>query len=389
MRYKDSRSAVRQNILFRFYGLLFWSGLIVIILLFGWGIYIGDRYRVSILKYERELLGMKQSSHPIKLNAKGEIITIAAVDSNNPESTPSNAKSSGLSHLSSSRAGKEKASVPSSSKQMNRQLGKQPFQDSEPGKATDLNKLTTTVETPLEGQSHSSPTAMEYPTNSTSNSIQGNTDVAQPTHQLQKESSDFPADLQDQKSIPIVKRIKVLVDDEYASIHSDWITLTARAISIASQIYSTEFGIELKLVGVMRWYDTLSYMSDEQLLESLKKHEREGADMVLGFVNRDLESSTYALGVPRDGSPYNGAYSVLGISDPQEQTFYRGVLRSIGHLFGAREVIDKQSEAYRLGSWMSDAPQSVDRSVWIDWENRKRILQHKSLPTCTECPTGL
>jgi hypothetical protein len=338
MEKKPEKTATHQNASARVRRFLLWLCFAVAIGLLSWGIYLGDRYRSVILMIERDYLGIEKQSLPIEVDDKGVLITSSA----DPRT-----------------AGAKARSKTDAMQSVDGQRGTV---------ATDKsasNKTTNDSSHPVSG----------LPTN--------------PSDRLREEnrhtvpSADSPPtdpDLQKLREVPVVKQIKVLVSDAYANSHSDWITQALQAVVSASRVFSTVFGIELRVTGVVKWIDASPSMDDDALFMNLKKHDREGADILLGFVDRNLSGIAYSKGAPSIIRSYHGAHGLVEISEGSEGLFLKSMLRSVGHLFGAEEITDKTNEAYRLGSWMSDAEQSPGQSPWIDPVNRKRILLHKSLP---------
>jgi hypothetical protein len=174
-------------------------------------------------------------------------------------------------------------------------------------------------------------------------------------------------------------RLKVLVDARIADQRADWIALVARTASEASKVYRHNFALELSLSGVVLWQDALDGLDGPALLRALRAHPREGADVVLGLVDRPLARADYELAAPAPQELENAVYALVGASQ-SELPHLPGMLRSLGHLLGAQAVVDPQSEAYRLGSFMRDAAPARDGAVWIDVDNRQRILERKTRP---------
>jgi len=345
---KGKIPAPSQKTRFFLRGFLLWFGFIAVCALLCSGIYLGDKHRATILKVERGLFGEKSSSLPIELDAKGSLITTssaAQIDSDKKPTVADKVPSAGQ-HAAKKADAKDPLNrsnkVLSTSKREADLYNKRPVATS-----ADRSELIQKVD---------------------------------PTASALTDANQEDTNLANLRAVPVTKQIKLLVADDYATSQSDWIAQTTRAVSTASRIYNTEFGIELRVVGVVRWLDALPDMTNEELLTNLKKHPKEGADMLLGIVDKQLGADSYSLGAPGRNSPYNGAYGLVGRTATSEPAFLRGVLRSVGHLLGAEGVTDTQSEAYRLGSWMSDAREPADRQPWIDMPNRKRILLRKSLP---------
>ncbi len=332
-------------------GFLIWLGFFAACASLWWGIYLGDRHRETVLEVERHLFGEKKSSLPIELDAKGSLITSSSGGQDDSGKKPSVGNKLGS-------TGKQAAKTIHANNSPNRS-----------DKPSSISQHDTVAEKPkvaAAADRSKSILKSDPATDPLAYANQGDTNLA------------------NLRAVPVTKQIKVLVADGYAASQSDWIAQTVRAVSTASRIYSTEFGIELRVVGVVRWSDALPDMTNQELLTNLKTHPREGADMLLGFVDKELEAAAYSQGAPDPNSPYNGAYGLVGRAAASEPTFLRGALRSVGHLLGAEPVTDTQSEAYRLGSWMSNARQPAQQPPWIDMPNRKRILLRKSLPSWNE-----
>jgi hypothetical protein len=345
---KRQITAPSQNTKLILRGFLISLGFLMACASLWWGIYLGDKHRATILKVERRLFGEKKSSLPIELDAKGSIITSssgALEDSDKKPAVVDKAR----------RAGKQTAKKTNTKSSPNR-----------PDQPTSSSQ----------GEAEAHKPQIAAATNR-SESIQKIDPASAPPADANRDDTN----LANLRAVPVTKQIKILVADGYAASQSDWIAQTVRAVSTASRIFNTEFGIELRVVGVVRWLDALPDMTNRELLTNLRKHPREGADMLLGFVDKELGGDSYSLGAPDPNSPYNGAYGLVGRAIASEPSFLRGVLCSVGHLLGAEQVTDTQSEAYRLGSWMSSARPPSDRPPWIDMPNRKRILLRKSLPS--------
>ena len=192
---------------------------------------------------------------------------------------------------------------------------------------------------------------------------------------LPKEPMDY---LRINMELPVTIRLRVLVDYEYTAGHPDWMSKIQSLTAQASRIFMENFGMDLDLVGLGIWPVTTSGRSPRQLYMDLKQRSREGADVLLGFVNRELGLDAYALS--RTSKPdVNGAFGILG-KDGNTSCFFMGILRCISHLFGAEEVEDIESKEYQLGTWMSNRPLPQGHTPWIDAINRRRILENKIKP---------
>ena len=176
-------------------------------------------------------------------------------------------------------------------------------------------------------------------------------------------------------------KVKIFVDRDYISTVPDWMPRIQKHLSEAARIYRDTFGIDLYLVGMVMWPVDTAGQNARLLYADLYKRPRDGEDVVLGLVNRELTAEDYTFSTMAASNGYKGSYGVVGKNDGEEVSFSRGMLRSLGHLFGAVEVTDPNSEAYKLGSWMSNVK---IRTYWIDPDNRKRILKSKEQPFAPE-----
>src|SRR5690606_31260228 len=111
---------------------------------------------------------------------------------------------------------------------------------------------------------------------------------------------------------------------------------------------------------------------------------RESADMLLAFTHRPLASR---LDPPEadsdsDSTPFNGAYAVVHASSATNghDAHVRTMLREVGRMFGARDIVDAEEPDWQAGSWMSHATVAPSQAPWIDGANRRRILERKDKP---------
>lgn len=182
--------------------------------------------------------------------------------------------------------------------------------------------------------------------------------------------------------VPVKVRVKVLVDDDLARQHGDWIDYVQRTTSRASRVYEEQFGIELELTAVGRWPVAAKGMRADALLDDLRGRDREGADILVGMTARALDDGVISgqAETPSETSPWNGVrgivYAVPGMREPHLRT----LLHEIGHMFGALDVTDPSDAAWQAGSWMSYAPASDGQAPWIDPDNRQRVLSRKDKP---------
>jgi hypothetical protein len=301
-----------------------------------WGIYLGDRYREPVLSFERDFLGMKIAAG-LPLAPAPSVRPAQPLPSRQRLPGDRTAPAAAASPPPAAAAPPPAASPPPAA------AASAPSTPGRPVPETDPDRFRPPPTPP--------------------------TAAADPTVSF---------------NVPITVRAKVLVDERYANANVDWISLVQRTMSAAAHVYRDNFGIDISLIGVVKWNDALEGLTIDALHANLYRHPREGADVLLGFVADQLNAYGYIKSAPPVDSPLNGAYGLVGVTPGSEPAHLRGVLRSIGHLLGAQAVIDPNSEAYRFGSWMSVGPVIPGRGPWIDLENRKRILQHKGRPYLPE-----
>ncbi len=188
-------------------------------------------------------------------------------------------------------------------------------------------------------------------------------------------------DLAARLALPVTVGIEVLVDQELIDAHPDWIDYVQRTVSEASQIYQTQFGITLDLVGVGRWPVATAGMGADALLDDLRARPRQSGQVLVGFTGRPLDGSTSGRSeTPTADSPFNGARAVVYAIPGNQRQHLRTLLHELGHLFGALDVVDPDDPAYAAGSWMSYSRMRDRVAPWIDAENRRRILERKDRP---------
>ena len=193
-------------------------------------------------------------------------------------------------------------------------------------------------------------------------------------------------DLAERFSLPITVQVKVLVAPELIDRHPGWIDYVQRTISQASRVYQKQFGIELELVALARWPIATEGMTAASLRDDLESRFREGADVLLGFTDAEFDADAVARA--DEGSPFNGAYAVVGpLAGAREHDAHlRTTLREIGRAFGAHDIVDADDPDWQAGSWMSYAQVSETQAPWIDGANRRRILERKDKPFQPERP---
>lgn len=201
-----------------------------------------------------------------------------------------------------------------------------------------------------------------------------------PTGLAEDLSPQGAGSLRDLYELPVTIRVKVLADEAFVAHDTDWMANIQTVIAEVSRIYRNNFGIEVKLIGLGQWPLATTGRTAARLYADLTTRETEGADVLLGFVDRELDTQAYMLSNSAE-SVANKRFSLVGKTGGSNHSpFLKGTLRSLGHLLGAREVEDVNSPEYQLGSWMSAKPLPDRQSPWIGAENRKRILQNKIRP---------
>jgi hypothetical protein len=172
--------------------------------------------------------------------------------------------------------------------------------------------------------------------------------------------------------------VKVLVDPELVARDPEWIASTTRLLAASSRSFQNLFGIELRVVGVVRWELATAALSRDQMLEDLRQRPTEGADLVVALTARGVGEDHTAPTVAEDE---HNASRVIVFADARARAPHlRPLLRELGHAFGAPDVTDTQSDAYQRGSWMSAAPVPEGSAPWIDAHSRRVILERKHHP---------
>ena len=138
--------------------------------------------------------------------------------------------------------------------------------------------------------------------------------------------------------LPVRVSVKVLVDSELIEREADWIAYVQRLVSKASQIYATNFGVELALYGVSTWDVATRGMRAEALLDDLRTRPREGAHLLIGLTSRPYDADIAGQGdLPTAQSPINGAYAVVYATNaPWVAAPDDPVARGRPHLWGRR-----------------------------------------------------
>ena len=176
-----------------------------------------------------------------------------------------------------------------------------------------------------------------------------------------------------------VLKVKVLVDRAYIDSHEDWLSQIEALMNAASANQSELFGMQLQLWGVVEWDVPARGLDVEQLHADLRTRQREGADLLLGITGRALDH-TRRNGwseTPDRRALRNTAFAVVYADPDRPDRLLRAVLHEFAHCFGAHDVTDPATEAWRMGSIMSYANVSSETPPWFDPENVRAILSRK------------
>jgi hypothetical protein len=193
-------------------------------------------------------------------------------------------------------------------------------------------------------------------------------------------------DLAERFALPVTVHVKVLVAPELIDVQPEWIDYVQRIVSQTSRIYQKQFGIGIELVAVGRWPIATEGLSARVLLDDLARRPREGADVLLGFT---LDTAREGP-LDDEASPFNRATTIVpatpGTGGRPHDAHLRTMLREVGHVFGARDIVDPEDPQWQAGSWMSHAAVGDGQAPWIDGDNRRRILERKDKPFQPEAP---
>ncbi len=323
--------------------LLFGTPLLVVLGLFGSGVYVGNLYRHGVTSFEKEWLGLD--------------IEVAPPHPGDDDSE------------------EKDASDDSSDEKDDSEKKDDPDDDSEK-KEDDAghDKDERPDEPDVKPEPVPEPAALTPPP------------VEPPSPPLAPLVDPLEGALAGRLGVPVTVEVKVLVDDTLIEQHPDWIDYVQRTLSEASSIYEKQFGVTLELASVGRWGVPTAGMSSGELLEDVEARPREAAHLIVGFTGRPLDDRTSgkAFTPPEDG-PYNGSAAVVYATRQRRNAHLRGLLHEVGHLFGALDITDPSAPGYKSGSWMSYAPVAPGQAPWIDPSNRSRVLARKDKPFA---PTG-
>lgn len=168
-----------------------------------------------------------------------------------------------------------------------------------------------------------------------------------------------------------VIRVKVVVDESWASSFPRWLDLVQHTIEQASIVYEDEFGIRLSLVAVARWKGAGD--DAEAAMEALKSLPLEEADILLAMTGRALSSDIVGpIARLDDDAPNNQCFALVYPMVAQPSPYIRSTLRAVAELMGATPTDQNRS-------WMSATVVDPEDPPWIDPANRRRILSRKDL----------
>jgi len=331
--------------------LLFGTPLLVIVGLFGSGVYVGNLYRHGVTSFEKEWLGLDVDVAPPHEDESDEDKS----DEDKPDEDESDDDKSDEDN----RASDDKDDDDKDDKDDDKEAK---------DKASDEDRRKQPEPKP-------EPAPVREPAAITPPPV----DPPSPPPPPQVDPLDGP--LAGRLGVPVSVEVKVLVDDALIEQHPDWIDYVQRTLSEASSIYEKQFGVTLELASVGRWGVPTAGMSSGELLDDVEARPREAAQLIIGFTGRPLDDRTSgkAFTPPEDG-PYNGSAAVVYATRQRRNPHVRGLLHEVGHLFGALDITDPSAPGYRSGSWMSYAPVAPDHAPWVDPKNRARVLARKDKP---------
>jgi hypothetical protein len=173
----------------------------------------------------------------------------------------------------------------------------------------------------------------------------------------------------------LVVRVKLMIDPSLVVAREDWLTYAASLIDTTRASFAVLFGVDVQLQGIVIWDAVNVAGGPEALLEDLAKHEREGADVILGLV---------AQPEPEEFEPKlwsgdeHGDHALVYADVRQSDRYHRNLLRTLALLLGATPTTD--TAARQLGSFMSDAEAAPGTPPAIDPDNRRVVITNKGRP---------
>ncbi len=344
--------------------LLFGMPAAVILGIFGGGVVCGNEYRHGITSFERDWLGLDVELAP------------AVDDDGGNKATDKSDRKVAEAEADEAVAKAEREAELAKQEAAQRRRDDVPSEIPAPqGAGPDAEQPTPRVTPPPKTEVPALTTVEPKP-----EPLQDPGSKAQPPPASLAIPEPLQGELAKKLAVPVVVQVKVLVDDQLIADNPAWIDYVQRTLSRASSVYKQQFGIELMLVSVGRWRVATEGMGPEELRAELVSHSREGADILLGFTGREYESLDDAVEQHSPAPHVNDGYGVVYAMPGQREPHLRSTLLGVGRSFGAREVVDKTSPAYNAASWMSRATIAPSQTLWIDGENRARILERKTQP---------
>lgn len=185
----------------------------------------------------------------------------------------------------------------------------------------------------------------------------------------------LPSELNAVRVRPLNLKVQALVDPTIVATNPDWITEIQQTLTWASQIFESQFGISLEIYGIMQWSGINDEMTREDLLAKIQPKIAEEADLVLAFHAREREYQQQADGV--NGTAKAASSAVVFAQSDSQAPYLRSLLYELSALLGASPITQNDSEEFQAGSWMTVAQFSDRQPLWMDASNRRHILEHK------------
>lgn len=192
------------------------------------------------------------------------------------------------------------------------------------------------------------------------------------------------AELRSRYDEPLVVRVKLLVDPALVVAREDWLTYAASLIEGANASFQLLFGVEIRLQGVVVWDRESSRDPVDDLLADLGRHERDGAEVLLGLVAGTEPPGFVA---PSFTGDVHGNQALVFADLRRRDRYYLNLLEALAGLLGAERTSD--AAAKQLGSFMTDAEPPEGAAPVIDPDNRGRVIINKRRPFArTGAPRG-
>lgn len=364
----------------------------VVALLFGFGVSLGAKHRLSILRFEKAI-GF-ESPLLAELEARGDApwwkvrnpsVAKAAAEGAKPGAPPSGAATPEAKPTGTGTTpAKPDAAASPSQPAIPTTAPTTDVPGASPTSPTGVTSPPAAGESPASGQGTGSAPAVNTPaTNTPGANTPAVITPAEPVEPPLVITTDpVPEAYADALARIRVVRVKVVVDDGYRGAHGAWMDDAQRLLGDASAVYEAHFGLRFDLVALSRWDVADGGLDSDALLEDLRGESRDGADVLIGITGRPLDRGEIdgKAEAPTSRDEVNGAHLVLYASGPDGRPQLRSLLHELGHLYGADDVLDPASDAWKKGSWMSYAPAREGASPWIDPKSRELVLQRKFLP---------